>query len=257
MASNWTTLEVDNDAMRVYVSTPTAGGPAPGVVVIQHAGGVDTFIQTMCDRLAGAGYVAAAPDLFHRQKDKILEEVAALPAGSPDRLPKLMTKLGQFKDSEVVRDVDAVVDMLAAHETVAGQPVGITGFCMGGRVAYLMAAKNSKIAASGIFYGAMLTSSWGDEGGSPMDLTADVNCPVIGFFGNDDQNPSPEVVAQLDALLTEHGKEHAFHSYEGAEHAFMDFSNANSHREGPAADAWPKLIAFFDEKLKAPVATGG
>ena len=113
-----------------------------------------------------------------------------------------MTKLGRFKDSEVIRDVDAAVDMLAAHEMVAGQPIGITGFCMGGRGAYLMAAKSSKIAASGIFYGAKLTASWGDEGPSPMDLTADVGCLVIGFFGKDDQNPTPEIVAQLDALLT-------------------------------------------------------
>lgn len=257
MASSWTTLEVDNDAMNVYVSTPAAGGPAPGVVVIQHAGGVDTFIQTMCDRLAGAGYVAVAPDLFHRQKDNVLAEVAELPAGSPDRLPKLMTKLAQFKDSEVTRDVDAAIAMLGGHESVVGQPIGITGFCMGGRVAYLMAAKNAQISASGVFYGAMLTGSWGDEGPSPMDLTPDVDCPVIGFFGNDDQNPTPEIVAQLDAALTEHGKEHTFHSYDGTGHAFMDFSNPGTYRENSAQDAWPKLVAFFDEKLKAPVPTGG
>ena len=254
MASSWTSLEVDNNAMDVYLSTPASGGPAPGIVVIQHAGGVDTFIQTMCDRLATGGYVAAAPNLFHRQTDNILEEVRDLPRD--ERLPKLMTKLAQFKDSEVVRDVDAVVDLLGAHEVVAGQPIGITGFCMGGRVAYLMAAKNSKIAAAGVFYGAMLTSSWGDEGPSPMDLTAGVGCPVIGFFGNDDQNPTPEVVAQLAALLTEHGKEHVFHSYDGTGHAFMDFSNELTYREKSAQDAWPKLVAFFDEKLKATVPTG-
>ncbi len=253
MASSWTSLEVDNNTMDIYLSTPTVAGPAPGVVVIQHAGGVDTFIQTICDRLAADGYVAAAPNLFHRQKDNILEEVKGLTPG--ERLPKLMTKLAQLKDSEVVRDVDAVVELLGGHAAVAGQPIGITGFCMGGRVAYLMAAKNEKIAASGVFYGAMLTGSWGDEGPSPMDLTADVGCPVIGFFGNDDVNPTPEVVAQLDAALTEHGKEHVFHTYDGTGHAFMDFSNAVAYREKSAADAWPKLVSFFDEKLKAAVPT--
>ena len=255
MASSWTSLEVDNNTMDVYLSTPTAGGAAPGVVVIQHAGGVDTFIQTICDRLAADGDVAAAPNLFHRQKDNILAEVRDLSPG--ERLPKLMTKLAQFKDSEVIRDVDAVVEMLGGHEAVAGQSIGITGFCMGGRVAYLMAAKNSNIAAAGVFYGAMLTGSWGDEGPPPMDLTADVGCPVIGFFGNDDANPTPAVVAQLDAALTEHGKEHVFHAYDGTGHAFMDFSNTVTYRENSAADAWPKLVTFFDEKLKATAPTKG
>ncbi len=250
MASSWTTLNVDEDSMNVYLSTPTNGDNAPGVVVIQHAGGVDTFVQTMCDRLSSAGYVAAAPDLFHRQKDNILEEVAALPAGSPDRLPKLMGKLAQFKDSEVIRDVDATINMLRDHETVGGNPLGITGFCMGGRVALLMASKNPDLKASGVFYGAMLNGSWGNEGETPLDLADSVNCPVIGFFGNDDQNPTPEVVKELESILIANNKEHEFHSYDDTGHAFMDFSNPNTYRENSAQDAWPKLINFFDEKLK-------
>ena len=250
MASSWTTLDVDQDSMNVYVSTPNDGSNAPGVVVIQHAGGVDTFVQTMCDRLSSAGYVAAAPDLFHRQKDNILEEVAALPAGSPDRLPKLMGKLAQFKDSEVIRDVDATIDMLRDHETVNGLPLGITGFCMGGRVALLMAAKNSDLKASGVFYGAMLNGSWGDEGETPLELASSVNCPVVGFFGNDDQNPTPEVVKELESVLIANNKEHEFHSYNDTGHAFMDFSNPNTYRENSAQDAWPKLVNFFDQNLK-------
>lgn len=257
MASNWTTLEVDSDSMNVYVSTPSTGGPAPGVVVIQHIGGVDTFIQTICDRLAGAGYIAAAPDLFHRQKDNILAEVAEMPADSPDRMPKLYGKLQQFKDSEITRDVQATANMLKDHEMVSGQPVGITGFCMGGRVAYLMAARIAELSAAAPFYPGAVLNSWGDEGSTPLEETSNINCPVTGFFGKDDQNPSPEHVEMMENELTKHSKEHTFHSYDGAGHAFMDFSNSNMYREGPAADAWPKLVAFFDEKLKAMVATGG
>ena len=256
MASSWTALEVDNDRMDVYLSTPSAAGPAPGVIVIQHAGGVDNFIQTMCDRLAAEGYVAAAPDLFHRQDDNILEEVKDMPPG-PERLQKLMGKLAKFDDDEIVRDVEATLDLLRSHEAVAGGPVGITGFCMGGRVVYLAAARVPDLDAGGMFYSAAMNMPWGGDGVAPIDLSEDVGCPLIGFFGNDDENPTPELVAEIAARLDAGGKEHVFHAYDGAGHAFMDFSNSFTYREAAANDAWPKLVTFFDEKLKAAVPAGG
>jgi carboxymethylenebutenolidase len=91
--------------------------------------------------------------------------------------------------------------------------------------------------------------AWGD-GPTPYELTRHIACPMIGFFGREDTNPSPDDVTKLDAELTAHGKAHEFHSYEGAGHAFLNFLNAERHRPKPAADAWEKMLGFLDKHLR-------
>ena len=123
---------------------------------------------------------------------------------------------------------------------------------MGGRITYLLAgARPAAWRAAGVFYGGNIMKPW-EEGPapSPFDLTAQIACPVVGFFGADDTNPSPDDVKKIDAELTKHGKPHEFHMYEGAGHAFLNFMNAERHRPKQAAEAWPKMLAFLDRHLK-------
>ena len=135
MSSFTEIIRVDSRDMDLYVSMPDGTGPFPAVVVAQHAGGVDTFICTMTDRLAEAGYVAAAPDLYHR-------------LGPDDsRTPR------DLKDAEMIADVQATVAFLQNHSAVDSETLGITGFCMGGRVAYLMAAAIPQFKAAEAYYG--------------------------------------------------------------------------------------------------------
>jgi carboxymethylenebutenolidase len=101
-----------------------------------------------------------------------------------------------------------------------------------------------------VFYGGNIMKAWG-EGPAPLERTPRIDCPVIGFFGEDDTNPSPADVDRIDAELTAHGKPHDFHRYAGAGHAFLNFTNAERHRPEQAADAWQKLMAFLDRHLKA------
>jgi carboxymethylenebutenolidase len=77
-----------------------------------------------------------------------------------------------------------------------------------------------------------------------------MNCDMIGIFGNDDQNPSPADVDDLDAALTKAGIAHDFHRYDGAGHGFQDFCNKDRYREEQSADAWQKMITYFDARLK-------
>ena len=84
---------------------------------------------------------------------------------------------------------------------------------------------------------------------SSAERTAAIECPLVGFFGQDDTNPSPGDVDRIDAELTAKGKPHEFHRYEGAGHAFLNFTNAERHRPAQAADAWGKLLAFLDARL--------
>ena len=85
---------------------------------------------------------------------------------------------------------------------------------------------------------------------SAIERAADIRCPVIGFFGNDDQNPVREMVNQLEEELKKQGKQDELHRYDGAGHGFQDFNDSNRFRKAQSDDAWQKAIAFLDRRLK-------
>jgi carboxymethylenebutenolidase len=233
MASFWESIKVDGADMRLYVSVPSGTGPFPAVVVIQHQGGVDDFMEEMTRRVASAGYAAVAPDLYHRD--------------SPDCKDDGPTRRARLLDVNVIKDVNATVDFLISHRSVEAERLGIIGFCMGGRVSYLMAAANPHFKAAVAYYGGNIMVPWG-EGLAPFDRTAEIHCPLLGLFGEDDTNPSPSDMRKLDAELTKHGRVHEFHSYPGAGHAFMN-RRGERYRADADRDSWPKALAFFAKHL--------
>ena len=83
---------------------------------------------------------------------------------------------------------------------------------------------------------------------SPLDLTAQIGCPLLGLFGKEDRNPSPDMVAQMEKALTDAGKEYEFHSYDGAGHAFLQVDRP-SYRPEAAVDAWQRIWDFFGRYL--------
>ena len=221
-------------SMAVYVDTPAGVGTAPGIVVIQHGFGVDRFMEDRVEQLASHGYAAAAPDLYHRQ-----------PADGAD----MPTRMGRLRDKEIVADVEATIAHLRAMKEVRVTDLAVLGFCMGGRVTYMLAgALPSAWRAVGVFYGGNIMKPWG-EVPSPFELTAKIAAPMIGFFGLDDANPSPADVDTIDAELTRLGKAHEFHRYEGAGHAFLNFTNPERYRPGPAKDAWGKMLGFLERQV--------
>ena len=233
MASQWTTIDVDGQEMWAYLSIPDAPGAHPGVIVIQHGSGVDDFTQDIARRLSDAGYAAIAPSLYHRE-----DPIADDPSG----------RFGRLRDSNIIKDVNAAFERLRRHPSVRGDRIGITGFCLGGRVTYLMAGSNPLLSAAAVFYGGNTMVPWGD-GPVPFVRTPNINCPVIGFFGEDDANPSPEDVKKIDAELTKHGKPHEFHSYAGTGHSFQ-WKGTENYRAEAAGDSWEKLLAWFQKYLR-------
>jgi carboxymethylenebutenolidase len=139
MASFWESVKVDGEDMKLYVCVPDGKGPFPAVVVIQHQGGVDQFVEDMTQRIASAGYVGVAPELYHRD--------------GPDCNDDGPTRRARLRDATVIKDVNATVDFLKGHPGVDSERLGIVGFCMGGRVAYLMAAVNPSFKAAAAYYG--------------------------------------------------------------------------------------------------------
>ncbi len=241
MTDFWERIQVDGNDMQLFVSVPDGSGPFPAVVVIQHQGGVDAFVQEMTQRIAQAGYVGVAPELYHRD--------------GPDCQDDGPTRRARLQDVNVIKDVNATVDFLHAHDAVDSERLGIVGFCMGGRVVYLMSAMNPSFKAAAAYYGGNIMVPWG-EGPSPFDRTAEIQCPLIGLFGEADSNPSPADMRTLDAELTKHGKVHEFHAYPGADHAFMNARGERYHAAA-AQDSWPKTLAFFAKYLGKVSAASG
>ncbi|MBI4527492.1 MAG: dienelactone hydrolase family protein [Deltaproteobacteria bacterium] len=233
MSSSWEETKVDDSLMKLYVASPAGTGPHPAVVVIQHQGGVDEFVQEMTRRISDAGYVAAAPDLYHRD--------------SPDCQDDAPIRRGRLRDVTVIQDVNAAVAHLNGLRSVDGRRLGIVGFCMGGRVAYLMAAANPGFKAAVSYYGGGILQPWGD-GVSPCQRTAEISCPILGHFGEEDKNPSPEDMRKLDAELSKHGKAHEFHSYGDTGHGFMN-RHSSSYRAHADKASWPRTLEFFRKYL--------
>ncbi len=237
MPSVTATLTVNGESMEMYASLPSESGPHPAVVIAFHVGGVDEFDRVMADRLAEEGYVAVVPDLFHRLSREVLDG------------PRL-GRLDHLSDPDIIADMNAAVDFLKAQSSVDSERIGVTGFCMGGRVAWLMAATNPIFKAVMPFYGGNIMTPWGAADQSPFELTAGINCPMLFHFGATDGNPSPDDQAKLDAELTRLGKPHEFYSYPGAGHAFMDFTNPDRYHREAAEIAWLRTLEFFATHLK-------
>ena len=238
--AQWDRIDVDGSPMRLYVGMPSLGRAFPAVIVIHHGAGVDKFIEERVEILARQGYLAIAPDLYHRQTS-----AAAGVSEDGDTL----TRIGRLRDPEVIGDVNAAVNYARRLKDTQLGDVGIIGFCMGGRVAYLMAASKPVFKAAGVFYGGNIMKAWGN-GPTPFDLTPYIHCPIAGFFGAEDANPSPEDVDRIASQLGKYRKPHEFHRYPGAGHAFLNFTNPATYREGPARDAWDKLIPFLQRNLQ-------
>ena len=222
-------IQVDDVPMRIAYSVPTGDGPHPVMIVMFHRGGFDDFTIKIADDLAGLGYLAAAPDVYHWPPVHEKAEDNDFP-----------------RDPEIIKDINATVDWLGKRDDVNMSKVGIIGHCMGGRMSFLGASTNGAINACVAYYAGNMFKPWSDDGPPPFDLLEGIKGPVIGFFGGADQNPSPDDMAKLDAELSRFGIEHEFHSYAGAGHAFQNFLSSERYREEATKGSWAKTVGFLD-----------
>jgi carboxymethylenebutenolidase len=221
--------------MSVYVAVPEGTAPFPSVIVMFHRAGIDAFTKDRVDRLAAAGFAAAAPDLFHRIDGG---------AENPDALTLL-------RDAGVLADTAATAEHLIRGGIAAADRMAILGHCMGGRAAFVGASSTPYFRAAVIHYCGNMFKPWGEGGPSAFDRLSSLKASVIGFFGNDDKNPSPTDVDRIDAELTKLGVRHEFHRYEGAAHAFQNFVRPEQHRPKQAEDSWAKALAFLKREIAA------
>ena len=225
-------LTIGEVTTAALIGVPAGAGPFPGVVAAFHRGGLDGFTERLIDELAANGYAAIAPNHYH-----------ALPEGVD-----VEQRRDYLTDEQLALDLRAAADRLSAEEAVDGDRLALIGHCMGGRTTWVgLATYPGRWKCGCIWYGGNVFKQMGKVP-APADRLGDIVCPVAGFFGNEDTNPSPEDIDRLDVMLTELGKAHEFHRYDGAGHAFIS-SEGEKYREAPAKESWSKALDFLGRHL--------
>ncbi|GGK79417.1 carboxymethylenebutenolidase [Sphaerisporangium melleum] len=228
--------------LEAYLARPLGDRPRGGVVVIHHLPGYDTATKEIVRKFAAHGYAAVCPNLYSREGAGV----------SPDDQAAAARAKGGVPDEQLVGDVAAASAYLNALDHANGK-IGVIGYCSGGRQAFL-AACSLPIDAAVDCYGAFVVSN--PPEGFPLKATPllskapDLSCPLLGLFGQDDANPTPEEVAVLAAELDKLGKEHDFHIFEGAGHAFFSTDRA-AYRPAAAMEGWKKIFDFYGRHLAA------
>jgi carboxymethylenebutenolidase len=228
------------DELEAYQARPLRDRPRGGVVVIHHMPGYDAATKEMVRTFAVHGFDAVCPNLYFREA----------PGASPDDAAATVRAAGGVPDERLVGDVRGAADHLRSLDHSNGK-VGVIGHCSGGRHAFL-AGCSLPLDAVVDCYGAFVVNE--PPSGMPsamkpiLGLAPGLSAPLLGLFGEDDKYPAPDEVAQFDAELTRLGKEHEFHSYPGAGHAFFAVDRP-SYRPEAAVDGWRRIVEFFDKHL--------
>ena len=230
----------ENEVIDAYAARPLGAGPVPGVLVVHHMPGWDEWTREVVHKIAHHGFNAVSPDLHFRQGPGTAQEKSAR-----------VREMGGQIDAFVIGDLAGGEAYLRNLPTSNGK-VGLIGFCSGGRVAYMASARMPTLDCAVDCWGGNVTSPPAtlneNQPIAPIDMTVDIDVPLLGLFGNDDPNPDVAQVDQIEAALQEHGKRYQFHRWDGAGHAFFNWHNER-YRPEQALDGWQKVFAFFAEHL--------
>jgi carboxymethylenebutenolidase len=230
-------IDVNGFKMPAYRSAPAGKTGLPVVLVISEIFGVHEYIADVARRLAQAGYLAIAPEMFVRQGDpNEYGEIAKLQAEIIAKVP----------DAQVMGDLDACVAWAAANGGNTDK-LAITGFCWGGRITWLYAAHQPKLKAGVAWYGRLVGNTTPLTPAHPMALASSLKAPVLGLYGAADTGIPLDSVDKMKTELAQGpaaAKASEFVVYPDAPHAFhADYRS--SFRKGPAEDGWQRMLAWF------------
>lgn len=224
-AGSWVTI--GPDSAKVYLALPEGEGPHPALIVIHEYWGLAPWITGNADEFAKKGYVALAVDLYG---GKI--------ASSPDEAVKMMRSVQPEAAARILEGADV---FLRARSDVVEGKIGSIGWCMGGGYSLRTALLNPTLAACVICYGMLVTD--------PAQVTK-IPCPVLCIYGGKDKVFPADTLRAFQKVARIEKKQVTSHIYPEADHAFMNPNNKAGYRKGDADDAWTRIYAFLDAKLK-------
>ena len=229
-------------AIPAYHAMPEGGGPFPIVLVVQEIFGVHEHIRDICRRFAKAGYLAIAPELYVRQGD-----VARL----TDIQQIFKDVVSKVPDAQVMSDLDATLEWAKATNKGDAARVGITGFCWGGRIAWLYAAHNPKLMAGVAWYGRLVGDTSAMQPRHPVDIAGALTVPVLGLYGGADTGIPLNSVEKMRGALAGSPSASQIHVYPDTPHAFFaDYRP--SYRQDAAQDGWRRALDWFARHGLAP-----
>jgi carboxymethylenebutenolidase len=236
LTEGWVNVSSAGFDMPVYRAQPAGKTGLPVVLVIQEIFGVHAYIQDVCRRLAQAGYLALAPQLYARQGD----------AAQFSEPAKLMAELvSKVPDAQVLADLDASVKWAGANGGDLAR-VAVTGFCWGGRITWLYAA-HGPVKAGVAWYGRLVGQASELTPKHPVDVTPILKAPVLGLYGEKDTGIPLDTIDKMKISLaggSPAAKASEFVVYPDAPHAFHADYRA-SYRKEPAEDGWKRALAWF------------
>jgi carboxymethylenebutenolidase len=212
-----------------YLARPADGKPHPGVIVIQEWWGLNDHIKDIARRLAGAGFIALAPDLYH---GKVVDE--------PNEAQKAAMALDR---AEVAKDLRGALVALQGQADVAPKKIGVTGFCMGGGITLAFATQ------TGAELGAIVPFYPGGYDPTEDDVRA-IQCPVQLIFAGKDHSTPEAMRERLRQYLTDNGKTFDMIVYPDADHAFFNDTRPEVYDAAAAEDAWNRTVTWFERYLK-------
>lgn len=241
LAETVTLVGANGEWINAYLARPLGPGPFPAMVLAHHMPGWDEWYRQTTLKFALHGYVTITPNLYFRAGHGTPQDVAAKVRGE-----------GGIPDDQAVGDLAGAMQYVHALPSSNGR-VGVFGTCSGGRHAYLAACRTSGFNAVVDCWGGRVVMSPDQLSPktpvSPVEFTQDLSCPLLGLFGNEDSNPTPEQVDRHEAELKKHGKDYEFHRYDGAGHGFF-YEHRPAYRQAQAMDGWEKVWAFLDKHLR-------
>ena len=217
-----------------YRAMPAKGKNFPVILVVQEIFGVHEHIKDVARRFAKEGYIAIAPELYHRQGD-----VSQL-KDNKEIFAKVVNKV---PDAQVMSDLDTTVAW-AGKNSGNVDKLGITGFCWGGRITWLYTAHNPNVDAGVAWYGRLVGDKSEMTPAHPIDVVDRINAPVLGLYGGADAGIPNGTVERMNEALKKAGKKSIIHIYPDMPHAFhADYRP--SYRKETAADGWKRALEWF------------
>jgi carboxymethylenebutenolidase len=228
--------------MPLHVARPKgASGKLPAIVVVQEAFGLNDNIKEIAGRIAAEGYQTMAPNFYYREGGKVV---------GYGELQDAIGLMVRWTDAQIVADVRAAVAALEGDAGVRADRIGITGFCMGGRVSYLAACEVPAIRAAVPFYGGGIAGQQFGPGSSPpVALTSKMRAAIQLHFGEKDAFIPLTAVEEIRKTLEREKKEFEIHVYKGAGHGFFCRERADYNEEA-AKLAWERTQAWFKKHLQ-------